>query len=128
VRLTGKVRKLLTPLHRKAIGSGGGRDQGLSAKPYGSGEPPACRSGSAKDVPHGCSFPFAPARRGNAATVQGGGDLAKGLGTGSLSLTDSWRNDGAVCVRLGLMGGVGDGAGLGEAWVAEGLSTGLGGG
>ena len=32
---------------------------------------------------------------------------------GGLGLTDSWRNDGAVRVRLGLMGRVGDGAGLG---------------
>ena len=58
-------------------------------------------------------FPFAPARRGDPAGVKGGGDLPERLRAGGLSLTDSWRNDGAVRVRLGLMGGVGDGAGLG---------------
>ncbi len=66
-----------------------------------------------EDIPNRRRFPFAPARRGDPARVQGAGDLAKGLRAGALSLTDSWRNHGAVRVRLSLMGGVGDGAGLG---------------
>ena len=64
-------------------------------------------------VRHGLSFPPAPARRGDPARVEGAGDLAKRLRAGGLSLTDSWRDSGGVRVRFGLMGGVGDGAGLG---------------
>ena len=67
-------------------------------------------------------FPAATARPGDAAPVQGGGDLAKGLrACGRASAMTA--SDGGMRVRSCLVGGVGDGA----ARVAEGLSTGLGG-
>ena len=66
--------------------------------------------------------------RGDKDRREGGGDLPKGLRAGGLSLTDSWRDAGGVSVRLGLVGGVGDGAGLKQPRITEGLSTGLGGG
>ena len=73
-------------------------------------------------------FPPAPARRRNAPPVQGGGDLPKRLRAGGLSLGDDRRDSGGEGVSPGRAGGVDGGAGLGQAWVAEGLPTGLGGG
>ncbi len=57
---------------------------------------------SSDDVSDGLGLPPAPARRGDPARVEGGGDLAKRLRAGGLSLTDSWRDSGGVRVRFGL--------------------------
>ena len=59
----------------------------------GSKVPLGFRLGESGDL-----LPPAPARRGDPAGVQGGGDLPKRLRPGGLSLTDSWRNDGGVRV------------------------------
>ena len=75
--------------------------------------------GSAKNISHCCRFTLSGARRRNASPVQGGGDLAKRLRSGSLSFAYRWHDDVGVRVGLGLKGGVGDGAGISQPGVAE---------
>ena len=70
------------------------------------------RLGSTHDVRDRLGLPFSAPRRGDSARIQGGGDLTKRLRAGRLSLGNEGRDAGGVSVRLGLVGGVGDGAGL----------------
>ncbi len=55
-------------------------------------------------VRHCCRFPFASARRGNAAPVESGGDLPKRLGAGSSSLGDDRRDGGGERAGPGCSG------------------------
>ena len=64
-------------------------------------------------VRHRRRFPFPPARRGDAAPIESGGDLPKRLRASGPNLGNEGRDASGMRVRLGLMGGVGDGAGLG---------------
>jgi hypothetical protein len=58
--------------------------------------------GASEDVRHCLSFPFAAAGRGDAAPVQGGGDLAEGLCAGSLGLAYRRQDGVGVGARLSL--------------------------
>ena len=72
--------------------------------------------------------PLSAASRSNPPAVQRRGDLPKGLRPGGLGLANGGRNAIGECVGASAYVCVGDGAGLGEPGIAEGLSTSLGGG
>jgi hypothetical protein len=72
-----------------------------------------------QNVRHGRRFPFAPTRRRDPTTVQGGGDLAERLGAGGLSLGNDRRDGGGERVGPGRADGVDGGAGLGEARISR---------
>jgi hypothetical protein len=72
-----------------------------------------------KIISHRRRLPLAAARRGDAATAESGGDLAKRLRAGGLSLANRRHDGSGVRIGLGLLDRVGGGADFGQAGIAQ---------